>query len=523
MVNYLAPTKSYLTAQDHFAGCGGGAIALDAAGIEIVASCNHNRRSVESHEANFQHHPHYLTDITKVDPAQFMRSDIAILTPECKFHTSARGKKLKGQGQLLLWDDVQPDDPNATRSRMLMNEVLRFAEYHRYWALIVENVVDCFMHWAGMPKWLKTMHDLGYDGELVCFNSQFAPDYPYAAPQSRDRGYHVFWQRSIGRKPNLDLRPPAYCDKCGEAVNAIQSWKDARKPKIGKWRQQYVYRCPHCAEEVRPHYRPVWTAIDWMLPIPTIGERKEPLEESTLRRVRAGMQKFGYQPTLLDLGLNYRRQDGTETVRAWPMTEPSPAQTSAQTLGFLVPMAYDRGPVPLTEVSPAMTARNDVGLAVPYSPFLVEMHGTSTARSITEPCGTVCSGGNHHGIVAPAEFAGFLSSYYSGSDQNTALSQPCPTVPTVDRHALVEMPISMLLEDVRFRMLDPDRELKCIMGFPPNYVILGNKREQTQQLGNSLTPPVVTEIVMRVREILAPEVIGKTLFPIFDRGLARAA
>lgn len=36
MVNYHARTKSYLTSQDHFAGAGGGALGLDAAGVEIL-------------------------------------------------------------------------------------------------------------------------------------------------------------------------------------------------------------------------------------------------------------------------------------------------------------------------------------------------------------------------------------------------------------------------------------------------------------------------------------------------------
>ena len=446
-----------------------------------------------------------------------------LVVHNCKFHTKARGMGLKFQSQLLLWDDVQPDDPNATRSRMLMNEVLRFVAYHRYWAVVVENVVECYFYWSGMPQWLQTMSDLGYDGELICFNSQFAPDHPHAAPQSRERGYYVFWRRDIGRRPNLELRPPACCEHCNEEINAVQCWKDLRKPKIGKWKQQYLYRCPRCANEVRPRYTPVWTALDFSIPMPTLGERKEPLEESTLRRIRAGMAKFGYNPLLLDLGLNYQRKDGSEAVRAWPLSEAAPTQTTAQTLGFLVPMAYDHLPSPLNEVAPTMTARNDVGVVLPFNPFMVEMHGTSTARSITEPCGSVLAGGNHHGICAPAAFAGFLSSYYSGSDQNGLIVEPCPTIPTVDRHALVRVPENLRLEDVRFRMLDPNRELKRIMGFPANYVILGSKRDQTRQLGNSLTPNVIAEIIFRVREILAPELVGKTLFPVVGRSTALAA
>ncbi len=43
------------------------------------------------------------------------------------------------------------------------------------------------------------------------------------------------------------------------------------------------------------------------------------------------------------------------------------------------------------------------------------------------------------------------------------------------------------------------------MAFPENYVITGNKREQTAQLGNAVTPPPFTWLTRQAIASLHPE------------------
>lgn len=420
-----------------------------------------------------------------------------LTTPECKTFLPGRDEAADN-GQLLLWDDVPPDDPATARSRMTMGEVYRFTAYHRYKIVLVEQVVEIFK-WRGFRHWLEQMHGLGYHSQPVFFNSQFSPSYPHPTPQSRDRVYYVFWRADIGRDPDLDIRPQAFCPYCQERVSAIQSWKNPKK-RVGKYgrNRQYIYRCPRCTGEVRPDYTPVAAAIDFSLPAEPVGGRKKPLDAKTIARIRVGLEKFGRQPLVLDSGFNYN----AVTPRVWPISEPAPTQTTAQTMGFLVPNAYDRGPTSLEEAAPTQTGRQDVGLTiVPDRPFVVEHYGTGTARAITEPCSTITAGGNHQGICVPPGFQGFLSTYYSNG-WNTPLSGTAPTVTTKDRHALVESAGAMEPEDCRYRMLHPDREIKRIMGFPPDYVILGSQRDQTRQLGHSLSPGTLSEIVRRAIAIL---------------------
>ncbi|MHB8262367.1 MAG: hypothetical protein ACYDGY_01260, partial [Acidimicrobiales bacterium] len=46
------------------------------------------------------------------------------------------------------------------------------------------------------------------------------------------------------------------------------------------------------------------------------------------------------------------------------------------------------------------------------------------------------------------------------------------------------------INNVRFRMLSPDPELRAAMAFDSDYVLLGSKRDMTAGLGNAVTPPV---------------------------------
>lgn len=90
-----------------------------------------------------------------------------------------------------------------------MWDVVRFAEHHRYKAVIVENVVNA-MEWVLYGPWLAAMQSLGYRFREVYLNSMHAGMGDVAgAPQSRDRMYIVFWQKGI-TAPVLDIRPPTH-------------------------------------------------------------------------------------------------------------------------------------------------------------------------------------------------------------------------------------------------------------------------------------------------------------------------
>ena len=119
--------------------------------------------------------------------------------------------------------------------------------------------------------------------------------------------------------------------------------------------------------------------IDWSIPCPSIFERKRPLAENTLRRIAKGLERFVI-----------------ETAQP-----------------FIVP----------------------VGHTSALAPFITEFANASNQRNMPadEPLRTICAQvkGGHFALVSA-----FLAKHYTGV-VGAELTQPLPTVTTVDHNALV--------------------------------------------------------------------------------------
>lgn len=436
--------KSYLTVTDQFCGAGGSSIGATAAGAELRLALNHWQLAIETHSSNFPQAGHDCTDISACDPRRYPATDILITSPECTNHSLAKGKRKPAQTD--LWGNAP--DPAEERSRATMWDVPRFAEVHRYNAITVENVVDA-RQWVNWTAWLLAMRQLGYDYKAVYLNSVFA----HPTPQSRDRMYVVFWRKG-NRAPDLDIRPAAWCERCGRDVEAVQAWKNGRR--AGRYIDQYTYACPHCAATVRPYYHCAASAIDWTLPCPRIGDRAQPLKDKTLARIKAGLEKYGRQAMAVDTSFG-------SGDRAALLTDPLRTQTTRQT----------------------------AALVIPY-------YSTGAASSTDEPLPTVTTVDRHALAIPP-----FLLGYYTrNSGQQAAISgvdEPMPTQSTQPRHYLVQPGEVPAVEDCGFRMLQP-HEIKAAMAFPADYKVLGTKREQVRQLGNAVTPPAMSILMQRIVE-----------------------
>ena len=198
-------TSSDITVTDQFCGAGGSSQGATAAGARVVLAMNHWKLAVETHNTNFPDVLHDCVDISACDPRRYPRTTILIASPECTNHSIAKGQKRKQQAQPSLWEPYPKLDPAAERSRATMFDIPRFAEYHQYECIIVENVVEA-RDWLLFDEWLLMMQKLGYTWETVYFNSMFA----HPTPQSRDRMYVVFWKKG-NTAPNLRFTPTAWC------------------------------------------------------------------------------------------------------------------------------------------------------------------------------------------------------------------------------------------------------------------------------------------------------------------------
>lgn len=523
----MARKKSYVTITDQFCGAGGSSIGATMAGAEVRLAMNHWKLAIETHNTNFPNVDHDCADISAVNPRRYPSTDILITSPECTNHSLAKGKP-RNYYEHDLFGKVLVD-PSEERSRATMWDVPRFAEYHDYNMIVVENVVDA-AKWRMWDAWLSAMHALGYEHEIVYFNSMFA----FPTPQSRDRLYVVFWKKG-NIKPDLDFHPQARCENCGRDVESIQTWKNGKRwGRYGKQNGygQYFYRCPHCTHEVIPYYFAAFNAIDWSLTAERIGDRAVPLKPKTLARIKYGLEAYGRQMMIVTgrytSGIECRVRnanadplptqpgDSSHAVALPWLIEtahtqgngkystsghaPIPTQTTAQTLGIVSGflMKNNGGGANPKFMSSGMdeamgtltTSGNQSLLSIPakfqkkmglVNPgFIAEMHGTST--------------GSHHALLS----AGSFLSYYYGTAQASGMADPIHTMTGIDRAALIQALDSLTVDDLYFRMLQP-HEIGKAMAFQKSYIVLGTKREQVRQYGNAVTPPVMQMLIERCK------------------------
>lgn len=465
---------------DFFCGAGGSSTgAVSTGAVEVTLASNHWDRAIEVHGANHPTTDHACVDLQAIRPSYFPTTDILWASPECTNHSVAKGRKVADRTPDLFGETL-PDEASE-RSRATMFTVPDFAEYHRYRAIIVENVVDV-RRWVRWPAWVMDMQNLGYDMEIVYLNAMHAQAHGLPAPQSRDRIYIVLWLKGT-KRPDLDSiqRPKAWCPSCDETVASVQTWKKPDQP-WGRYRAQYYYRCPKHScrgQKVEPGWLPASTAIDWSIDGQRIGDRTKPLSPKTMARIREGLRRYGREILSLDA---VHGAPAITPVEA----EPFRTQTTAYTRSLLIPTEGRDGKRASSTSEPlrTQTTRNELGLLMPY-------YGASeTAKPTTEPIGTLTATDRYAMITL------------RGQNAPKPTSDPLDTVAASGNHHGLMSTDRIEVEDCTFRMLEP-HEIAAGMAFPRSYVWSGTKRERVRMSGNAVVPPAARDLVTAVAASLA--------------------
>jgi DNA (cytosine-5)-methyltransferase 1 len=399
-----------LTLTDFFCGAGGSSSGAEAVpGVRVRTALNHWRLALETHNANMPHVAHDPVDIFEADPARYARTDLGWFSPECTTWSQARGEERDyATKQLALDEDDEPAADEAKyRSRLQMDEVVRFVRYHRYRGFVVENVTD-ILSWWDLDRWLRELRAEGYDHRIVILNSAFAQGLGAPAPQLRDRVYFVFWQTRYPA-PDLDkwTRPRAWCPTC-EVVDAMYAPKPGRRRPM-RYGQQYNFRCPRitCRNAiVQPYVLPAAAAIDWTLPAQRIGDRAKPLQPKTIARIEAGLRRYArvsVATSSYDWPATYCTECATQDPRGGT---PGPWHKEPCSMwvppALLVPSGGTWNDEATTVVDPmrTRTTRETEGVCVP--PFLLPLRsGRPRVVGVDEPLATVVADGSNHALVDP--------------------------------------------------------------------------------------------------------------------------
>jgi DNA (cytosine-5)-methyltransferase 1 len=466
-----------------------------------------------------------------------------IVVHNCPTWSQARGHRRDYDKQPDLFGETLTDEA-TDRSRALMWDVPRYLEAMQLrgrpvLAGVVENVTDV-RSWIAWREWVASIANLGYRTRLIAINSMHArPRVTPYADQSRDRLYLAYWSVSLGRDPDWDrwLRPMAWCPSCEQAVAAVQWWKRPGND-MGRYRQQYVYRCPRvsCSQIVEPAAMPAAAAIDWTLAGTRIGDRTIPLKPKTIARIEAGLRRYARPITLEAAGNTFERRPG---VRTWPVDKPLTTQTATATKALACPPmtvpaggTWRREATPVDEPMPSRTARENDGLAVP--PFLtVNRGGQDDLRTsaMTEPLPSLTASSQPFGLVSP-----FVTVHRgaAGDVRTGGIDEPLPTLSAGGNHLGLAVPpfIAELRGGQDARPITDPMSTVMTMGAhhglvtPPELAMIMRNNTPRGDPGQMCTPamePLRALTAAGHQSLITWEHLAHLLMPYYGTGVARTA
>lgn len=457
--------------------CGGGgtstgllqacaALGMDPAGIDLTA-VNHWQVAISTHAANHPGARHIDKRIEQIQPEKVVpggRADLLWASPECIHHSVARGGRPRDdQSRAQAWtvlDWVQRLQPSV----VCIENVPEFASWGPLYASgRAQGKPIPGMKGQTFAAWKAALASLNYRVDHTILN---CADYGDATTRRR------FFL--VARRGNRRITWPS-------ATHAEVAGADLFGSDRQPWRT---------ARDV----------IDWSIPGHSIfltqeqakaaGLRvKRPLAENTLRRIRAGIERYWgerAEPFLLTL---------THGGRIRGLDQPLPTVTGANRgeIGLVEPFMVEYyGEGQFTRVAapiPTVTTKARFGLV---RPFIVPQFGerggqTPRTHDIDAPLPAVTG----HGAGALVE------PLILGQDSRGIMrpvSQPVPAVAGAGAHAVVrpfihELDGQRYLIDILFRMLTP-AELAAAHSFPSDYTWSGTSGQIIKQIGNSV--PVST-------------------------------
>ena len=403
-------TPMTLTMTDLFCGAGGSSTgAVQVPGVTVRIAANHWDLAVAVHNLNHPDTDHAAADLHKEDPRFFPRTDLLWASPECTKWSQANGKALPAIEEGLFEDPLS--DEATQRSRLLMFDVLRFAEHHRYQVMIVENVVDIATqakYRLAWHVWRQDLIKLGYKFRVVSLNSMHAQAFGLPAPQSRDRIYIACWlRRDAGAGLRADpaaARVLPALRRDGRVAAGVEARQDRRPLPPA-----YVY--VHAALRHRRRARLAARRGRDRLDHPRPTRSGTGCKPKTRARIAAGIARYWGPFHLEAAGNQYdaadpnhpRHGDPDAYYRAWAIDEVLRTLHTTESKALAVPVEGRDGkqaqPLWVAAADPDHPRRDRDGhrRSWPSCAAAARMPGP-----MLEPAATFCAGGNHHGLVTPS-------------------------------------------------------------------------------------------------------------------------
>ena len=526
---------------DLFCGAGGLSEGVEEARLDgnrcakVVCCVNHDKNAILSHDANIPDALHFIEDIRTLElsPISTIVERIRQLYPDAMI-------MLHASLECTNFSKAKGGQPRDADSRTLAEHLFRYIDVIDPDYIQIENVEE-FMSWGDMDengkpismdkgrlyqKWVRNVKKYGYNFEHRILNAA-----DFGAYTTRKRFFGIFAKKSLP----IVFPEPTHC-KGGrqDMFSKLEKWKPVKEVLDFSDEGTTIFREKPLAEKtleriyaglikfVAGGKDAFLSRYNTVRPQDTCKSVDEPCGVLTTENRFAKVQ----------VSFLSKQFSGHPESKNVSVEEPAGAITCRDHHAF-VSAYYGNGHNHSVEL-PAPTVTTKDRFALVESRFLDMQYGNGTPTSINVPAGTVTTNPKFNIVtckpwIMNTAFSNIGSSIEQPSQTITAnrkwhylmnpqfnsaggsVDNPCFTliarmdkmppylVATESGQVAIEIynndsPMTVKIKefmalygivDIKMRMLRIP-ELKKIMGFPENYVLIGTQADQKKFIGNAV-------------------------------------
>jgi len=548
---------------DLFCGAGGTSTGVENARYEgrqcakVIGCVNHDANAIASHAANHPDAMHFTEDIRTLELSPLIAH-------------IAKMRKLYPDAFVVLWASLECTNfskakggqPRDADSRTLAEHLFRYIEAINPDYIQIENVEE-FMSWGdldenGKPiskdagrlyqQWVANVCGYGYRFVHRILNSA-----DYGAYTSRRRFFGIFAKGSL---PIVFPEPTHSKEGAAGLFGRLHRWKPVRevldfsdegesifgrkKPLVDATLERIYAGLIKFVAGGKEAFMVKWNSILRGCnsprrgrggPCPTVAtqSRLGVAQVSFLSKYYGGSPE-GKSVSVEEPAGAITTRDHHSFITAYygnghnhSIDEPAPTLTTKDRLAF-VDMQYGNGtPCDIETPAPTVTT-NPKHQLVTCKPWIMNTSFKNTGSSIDEPAQTVTANRKWHYLMNP-QFQSAGGSVDSPCFTLIARMDKMPpyliqteqgemaiVIEPDDSPAMVKIKQFMALYgiiDIKMRMLRIP-ELKRIMGFPSDYVLVGTQADQKKFIGNA----VEVNMARVLCEALCARLIEEDIKPI---------
>lgn len=548
---------------DLFCGAGGTSTGVENARYEgrqcakVIGCVNHDANAIASHAANHPDAMHFTEDIRTLELSPLIAH-------------IAKMRKLYPDAFVVLWASLECTNfskakggqPRDADSRTLAEHLFRYIEAINPDYIQIENVEE-FMSWGdldenGKPiskdagrlyqQWVANVCGYGYRFVHRILNSA-----DYGAYTSRRRFFGIFAKGSL---PIVFPEPTHSKEGAAGLFGRLHRWKPVRevldfsdegesifgrkKPIVDATLERIYAGLIKFVAGGKEAFMVKWNSmsragkyhapgIDEPCPTVATQSRLGVAQVSFLSKYYGGSPE-GKSVSVEEPAGAITTRDHHSFITAYygnghnhSIDEPAPTLTTKDRLAF-VDMQYGNGtPCDIETPAPTVTT-NPKHQLVTCKPWIMNTSFKNTGSSIDEPAQTVTANRKWHYLMNP-QFQSAGGSVDSPCFTLIARMDKMPpyliqteqgemaiVIEPDDSPAMVKIKQFMALYgiiDIKMRMLRIP-ELKRIMGFPSDYVLVGTQADQKKFIGNA----VEVNMARVLCEALCARLIEEDIKPI---------